>query len=90
MKREKLFFKNMDPHIALVVAVGCGAWSFYTGSKLIPIFLDCADLLNKGTPIDSLYVFFVVVTLFLLALTTYFVTIAFLLAQKRVFEELYG
>jgi hypothetical protein len=60
-----------------------GLSALYLSVKLTPIFFEAAELINKGTPIDSKG-FIVITLLAVFGTVTYFLALGFQLAQKRV------
>jgi hypothetical protein len=89
MKEKEGFFKNLNPYLAIVIAMVCGLGSLYFGTKLIPVFFEVAELIDKGTPIGAKGAV-VIGLLSMFGITTYFLALWFQLAQKRVIEEFYG
>lgn len=89
MKEKDGFFKSLNPYVALVIAMTCGLGSLYFGTKLLPVFFEVAELIDKGTPIES-EGSAVIGLLSILGAFTYFLALWFQLAQKRVIEAFYG
>lgn len=89
MKEKKGFFKNLNPYAAIAIAMVCGLGSLYFGTKLIPVFFEVAELIDKGTPIGVKGTT-VIGLLSVFGVFTYFLALWFQLAQKRVVEAFYG
>ncbi len=88
MEKKKKFFKDMNPLIAIFVAMLSGLSSLYFGSKLIPIFIEVSDLINQGVEIDATAIK-VFILLSVYGLFAYFLALIFQLSQKRVIDALY-
>ncbi|WP_156968224.1 hypothetical protein [Desulfobacter vibrioformis] len=50
--KKKFSIKNMNPFFAMIGAILSDFSVLYFGKKIIPIFLNVADLINAGTKID--------------------------------------
>ncbi len=89
MKEQKWSgFKNMKLIIAIPVAIFSGLISLYFASILIPTSLEVASMIDGGMSI-GFGVFFLIVTMIFGGLFTWFFSLVFLLAQKRIIEILY-
>lgn len=89
MKEKDGIFKNLNPYAAIVIAMVCGLGSLYFGTKLIPVFFEVAELIDKGTSIGAKGAA-VIGLLTVFGIFTYFLALLFQLAQKRVVEAFYG
>ena len=88
MKEKKKSFKDLNPSIAIVTAMLSGLSSLYFGSNLIPVFIEVTDLVNQGAKIDFTAIK-VLILLSVYGVFTCFLTLLFMLSQKRVIDALY-
>ena len=82
------FFKSLPLIAAIPTAMILGVSSLFFGTKLIPIFFQVTDLIQKGEPIDSKGAA-VIGMLVLMGCFTYALALGFQLSQKRVIELVY-
>ncbi len=83
------FFKEMNIYVSLILAGLFGLSSSYFMYKLIIVFREVTDLIDKGTPIDLTGIA-IMGGLTIWRLMTYVLLLGFQLTQKRVVELLYG
>ncbi len=83
------WFRNLNLYAAMSVALFCGFGSFYFAIRLIPIFINVADIIESGEHIGATGAA-VIFMLLILGLCCYFFNLCFMLAQKRVIEIFYG
>ena len=81
MKEKKKFFKDLNPFLAMILAMFSGLSSLYFGSKLIPIFIEVSDLINQGVEINATGIK-VIIFLSIYGLLTYLLALVFQLSQK--------
>ena len=82
------FFRKLPLIAAIPSAMFLGVSSLFLGTKLIPIFFQATDLIQKGEAVGAKGAAIIGMLMFLGGIT-YAIALGFQLSQKRVIELLY-